>query len=551
MTAVEQRVVTFALGGKKMPLGLMPAHANNPAMRTIISGPNSSKNTKGDTVNNKMQKYSQIDQYHGEVLFAAGNRSPAQSVNQLVDMQTGGATGAPVNASQVTFAASGSCCVPTGCKAPLPTDDLSNVVHVVCSNTECPAGEYMHRECFEQWQNMLLSTLNHSNGAARNWSDKQRRQNIWTNKGYNLVFRMCDCKCGKGRIRKDLDWVPPSADDRKKRGRKKKQNEKPALVSSASASVQPAAQVVIVATRVSSTGTAPNRQLGQLMGQTHHHHQHQHHHHQHQHYQVTNQDRMRSPSISSTGSAGCSPPTTPDQFASPIPRSNVNPFYNGDRSGNYENLNPQSQQEVRLFTRRQDYSAFNCLPRTKINPYMIKVEDDNRSDEIRTYILTTLAQQRTTQLPCCLCHSPMVVFDRFPIVNGLMFLSPLQYSPGSVSMASGKRGANGVVQTQYLNGVCMVCLDGDWQELRCKSCNQRWAGNLHILGDMYTYDVFAAQPCCEDRLRCNRCQHIIMPLYNPEKQYYFSDWSHDMACPKCKAVDYHFVKPLNAIYNYN
>ena len=35
----------------------------------------------------------------------------------------------------------------------------------------------------------------------------QRLANLWTNKGYDLVFKMCSCDCGHGSIRKDPDFV--------------------------------------------------------------------------------------------------------------------------------------------------------------------------------------------------------------------------------------------------------------------------------------------------------------------------------------------------------
>ncbi|OQR68902.1 headcase protein-like [Tropilaelaps mercedesae] len=418
----------------------------------------------------------------------------------------------------------GGCCVPTGCKAPLGGDDLSNAVRVLCNNQECRAGEFMHRECFDRWQESVLAYLS-SCGRARSWSEKQRLQNLWSKKGYDLAFKACGCKCGKGHIRKDVDWVAPAVDEKKKRGRKKRQCDKPGQPPAAglatgqargNARTQDACQIVLVG------------------------------------YHQIQQDRMRSSSISSTGSGGCSPPMTPDQFASPIPRSSVNPFYCGDRSGNYDSRHLHGQQEVRMFSRRQDYSVFNCLPRNKINSYNIKVEDDDRSDEIRTFILTTLAQHRTTRLPCCVCHTSMMVFDRFPLVDGSLFLSPRQHSPGSVTVPSGPRGTSGggaAQQTQYLNAVCMKCLDADWQSLRCVSCKTKWIGTNIIIGTLYLYDFFAAQPCCEERLRCNRCRALVI---GPDQRakYYFSDYSHSIACPSCKSVDYHFVKSLK-IYGFD
>ncbi|XP_055377375.1 headcase protein-like isoform X1 [Condylostylus longicornis] len=139
------------------------------------------------------------------------------------------------------------CCVPTGdCfKADsndfgiIGVDDLSECIRVICNNENCTAGQYMHRECFESWEQTVLNTLK-SIGRARSWSDRQRQQNLWTKKGYDLVYKACGCKCGRGHLKKDLDWTPPPpqntnvfgrSDDEsnKKKKKKNKNNQKPTL----------------------------------------------------------------------------------------------------------------------------------------------------------------------------------------------------------------------------------------------------------------------------------------------------------------------------------
>lgn len=54
---------------------------------------------------------------------------------------------------------------------------------------------------------------------------------------------------------------------------------------------------------------------------------------------------------------------------------------------------------------------------------------------------------------------------------------------------------------QYLAAVCMGCLEGWSVGLRCAYCNTRWNGSALILGTMYSFDIFAAMPCCEGRLK--------------------------------------------------
>lgn len=102
------------------------------------------------------------------------------------------------------------CCVPSECLrggALIPLDDLRDTVRVTCNNDSCQA-RYMHRECFDSWEQSVLTYLK-SCGRARSWSERQRHQNLWTKKGYDLAFKACGCRCGRGHLKKDLDWSPP------------------------------------------------------------------------------------------------------------------------------------------------------------------------------------------------------------------------------------------------------------------------------------------------------------------------------------------------------
>lgn len=90
---------------------------------------------------------------------------------------------------------------------------LDDVVRVVCNNENCTMGQYMHRKCFENWEDTVLVYLK-SCGRARSWSDRQRHQNLWTKKGYDLAFKACGCRCNRGHLKKDLDWIPPGSQQR-------------------------------------------------------------------------------------------------------------------------------------------------------------------------------------------------------------------------------------------------------------------------------------------------------------------------------------------------
>jgi len=65
--------------------------------------------------------------------------------------------------------------------------------------------------CLVEWEEHVLMFLK-SSGRARSWNDKQRAQNLWTKKGYDLAYKACNCTCGKGHLRKNLDYVSQSED---------------------------------------------------------------------------------------------------------------------------------------------------------------------------------------------------------------------------------------------------------------------------------------------------------------------------------------------------
>ena len=154
------------------------------------------------------------------------------------------------------------CCVPTGecLRANNPNnnssnadminlDDLRDAVKVTCNNDHCNVGQYMHRECFDAWEQTVLTYLK-TCGRARSWSERQRHQNLWTKKGYDLAFKACGCKCGRGHLKKDLDWMPPppsnigfrgedNGDANKKKKRRNRQNTRPTLALSAHPAYHP------------------------------------------------------------------------------------------------------------------------------------------------------------------------------------------------------------------------------------------------------------------------------------------------------------------------
>ncbi|XP_043065080.1 headcase protein isoform X2 [Drosophila ficusphila] len=203
---------------------------------------NSNISSSGNSTTQQQQQHQQqLQQQHQSQqqqllqFYAESANSPAVL---MAPMQgTGGVGGGVVR-----------CCLPSGdCRKldaliPLNEVSLADCVRVLCNNENCTAGQYMHRECFEMWEAGVLQTLK-ANGRARSWSERQRLQHLWTKKGYELVHKACSCKCGRGQLRKDLEWVAPSSqgviylsgsgnrgnvngnlseDDDKKKGKKKR-----------------------------------------------------------------------------------------------------------------------------------------------------------------------------------------------------------------------------------------------------------------------------------------------------------------------------------------
>jgi len=194
-----------------------------------------------------------------------------------------------------------------------------------------------------------------------------------------------------------------------------------------------------------------------------------------------------------------------------------------------------------IFSRRLDYSSFNVLPKQKINSYHIKMEDECSigNDETRIFILSNLASNKLNKVPCVLCNALMCVYDRYPLINGTFFLSPRQHNRTCIQVKlDGK--------SSFLTPVCMGCLEGWTARIVCKFCGKPWTGGHLVLGTMYSYDIFAAVPCCPERLKCNNCNNLVI---HPDQRFsFFSDYSQIVSCPHCGVQEAHFAKNLPSIF---
>ena len=150
---------------------------------------------------------------------------------------------------------------------------------------------------------------------------------------------------------------------------------------------------------------------------------------------------------------------------------------------------------------------------------------------------------------------------RYPLIDGTFFISPRQHTPACIQVKAEGR-------TSFLSAVCMACLEGWTCRLQCRNnnCTKVWDGSQLILGTMYSYDIFAAVPCCAERLKvsqgsrqvsdkleweyfshcvCYQCTSCGQLVIHPEQRFnFFSDYSQTVSCPQCGVQDFHFVKPL-------
>ncbi len=80
---------------------------------------------------------------------------------------------------------------------------------VQCTNVHCPMGGYLHRHCYDAWEDLLVKLLGGISWARR-WTEAQCRANLWDKKGFLLIAKACKCRCGAGQLKRDLDYAAVS-----------------------------------------------------------------------------------------------------------------------------------------------------------------------------------------------------------------------------------------------------------------------------------------------------------------------------------------------------
>jgi headcase protein len=204
-----------------------------------------------------------------------------------------------------------------------------------------------------------------------------------------------------------------------------------------------------------------------------------------------------------------------------------------------------------IFEKRADWSVIKKLPFEKQNTIHLRTRDEGPygNDEIRCFVLSHLSSLKVKEVPCIFCSCNLIVYDRFPIVDGTLFVSPYDYDKNK---SIPTRMPEKPERQQFMYGVCLQCITSSVDhQIKCKSCDQSWqniGGSSLQIGTLYKYDIVAAFTCCQNRLNCKNCNYSIVNV-DAAKQKYFSTFSDKVQCPNCSVVSAHFVKPLSSIFN--
>ncbi|XP_028996400.1 headcase protein homolog [Betta splendens] len=525
------------------------------------------------------------------------NSSGDEQENGACAAATGGAAGAAAAAAAAAAAPRSErssevqCATPLSCSLSRAIDlEKDDYQRVLCNNELCPHGNWMHLQCFYEWESSILMQFN-CIGRARSWNEKQCRQNMWTKKGYDLAFRFCSCRCGQGHLKKDTDWYQVK---RMQDERKKKPSERSAgrLGASGPGAGPPDGFYDDPKRSKAAAGACGGVKVP---------------------HRASSQDLPRRPSVERHSSAergatagGPFPPKSPcdSPGQSPpsgfsfSPTSGLGPGAGGAAlrgsrqlgeflksavhmdpprkhllvggalgrgAGGGPHLDPASVLPLPLsfalplhhrlssagldahphpvqFLRRLDLSELlTHIPRHKLNTYHVRMEDDaqaGQGEELRRFILSALSASQRNVVNCALCHRALPVFEQFPLVDGTLFLSPSRHDEIEYDVPCHLQG-----RLMHLYAICVDCLEGV-HKIVCIKCKSRWDGSWHQLGTMYTYDILAASPCCQARLNCKHCGKPVVDVR--VGMQYFSEYSNVQQCPHCGNLDYHFVKPFSS-----
>jgi hypothetical protein len=221
-----------------------------------------------------------------------------------------------------------------------------------------------------------------------------------------------------------------------------------------------------------------------------------------------------------------------------------------------------------IFHNREDYlEILNRLPLDKQNSIHIRVEDEGPygNDDTRCFVLSHFSKLCIRDMRCVLCNDKLSIYDRFPLVDGTLYVSPVKYDDingkdinnNQLKFEDEEKNqpllyveANISNKLQYIYAICLNCLHStNDHRIKCKLCKTDWTGGLALqVGTLYKYEIFAPYTCCQSRLNCSKCSHPIIDLKSGLQ--FYSCYSEQKECSHCKKIDYHLIKPVNQIFDY-
>ncbi|KAF8368284.1 cri-1 [Pristionchus pacificus] len=193
-----------------------------------------------------------------------------------------------------------------------------------------------------------------------------------------------------------------------------------------------------------------------------------------------------------------------------------------------------------IFWKRDNFDSLRrVIPPSKFNGIHIKMEDDcpQGGDDVRLCLLKTLGAHDMRSLPCVACFQPLPIYDKYPLVDGIFFLStlPRQGVP-SVHLLFDSR-------PYYIQVICADCLFSQW---RCKyTGDESFMGRSLILGTLYTFDVISIPQCCTPLCHdCNSPISVSPQLINYIKMGNYSLIHEPLTCSACGSTRDHLSRKV-------
>jgi len=196
-----------------------------------------------------------------------------------------------------------------------------------------------------------------------------------------------------------------------------------------------------------------------------------------------------------------------------------------------------------IFEHRQDLNGLcSLLPVEKRNAFHVKIEDDcpQGGDDVRIFILKALGSENCRSVDCILWSSRLIVYDRYPLIDGVFFVSPVKHGSGALPVRFD--GRNG-----HLQSICARCLSREW---RCRRClrDDWFLGKVLVIGGLYTFDVLSTSICCPPT--CRVCQSPVLTVESQRlsvEKGNFLLFCESTPCSACGHRDAHYIRRADTI----